>query len=394
MFDLNGFHETVRSISSTSGTVALGTKSLTLNSPNGETYAASITGTGGGRIIKNGTGKFTLSPTTATYDGGVTLNAGTLGVGTSAALGTGTLVINNTVTIGNAATSALTFTNAVTLGGDIAFDDSFLSNPGKITWGSSGANKWTLTGGNRTITVGTSSGGYGVTIDQVIAQDGVERALVKAGNGTLTLTAANFYTGYTEVLGGTLTITKPYLADWAGVMLGSGATLNLNFAPGTIDTIVAIFADDAWHTESGTWGAIGSGAQHQTALITGPGMLLVTPFMPPLAGDFNSDGKVDTKDFVLWRKDQAAHGGAGGYGAWRDTFGNSSGAGAGSTVIETSVPEPTAIMLLPFAMIALANVRKRKRAAAMITGGNRDEHFAFSYLLFGKMTRNSFFTGS
>jgi len=140
-------------------------------------------------------------------------------------------VINNTVTIGNAATSALTFTNAVTLGGDIAFDDSFLSNPGKITWGSSGANKWTLTGGNRTITVGTSSGGYGVTIDQVIAQDGVERALVKAGNGTLTLTAANFYTGYTEVLGGTLTITKPYLADWAGVMLGSGATLNLNFAP-------------------------------------------------------------------------------------------------------------------------------------------------------------------
>src|SRR5205814_2979713 len=94
VFDLNGFSETVRSISGTSGTIALGAKSLTLNSPNGETYSASITGTGGGTIIKNGTGKFTLSPATATYDGGVTLNAGALGIGTSAALGSGALVIN------------------------------------------------------------------------------------------------------------------------------------------------------------------------------------------------------------------------------------------------------------------------------------------------------------
>src|SRR6185437_8159163 len=94
VLDLNGFNETVRSVSGASGTIALGTKTLTLNNPNGETYSAAITGIGGGRIVKNGAGKFTLSPTSANFDGGLALNAGSLGVGTTTALGTGTLVVN------------------------------------------------------------------------------------------------------------------------------------------------------------------------------------------------------------------------------------------------------------------------------------------------------------
>ena len=98
-FDLNGFDETIRSVSGASGTIALGTKTLTLNNPNGESYTAAITGTGGGRIIKNGVGKLTLSPSSATYDGGLTLNAGILGIGTNSALGSGTLVVNNSATL-------------------------------------------------------------------------------------------------------------------------------------------------------------------------------------------------------------------------------------------------------------------------------------------------------
>src|SRR5262249_889646 len=38
-FDLNGFDETVKSISGTAGTIALGTKTLTINNPNGETFS-------------------------------------------------------------------------------------------------------------------------------------------------------------------------------------------------------------------------------------------------------------------------------------------------------------------------------------------------------------------
>lgn len=67
-----------------SGTVALGTKNL-LISGNGASnnYAGTITGTGGS-LTKSGTGTLVLSSAN-TFSGGVTLSAGTLGVGNSGA---------------------------------------------------------------------------------------------------------------------------------------------------------------------------------------------------------------------------------------------------------------------------------------------------------------------
>jgi hypothetical protein len=72
---------------------------------------------------------------------------------------------------------------------------------------------------------------------------------------------------------------------------------------------------------------------------------------PP--GDFNSDGKVDSADYVTWRKDPASFGGAGGYDTWQANFGATSGNGSLG-----SVPEPSASMLFGIA-IAILGLRRK-----------------------------------
>jgi fibronectin-binding autotransporter adhesin len=376
VFDLNGFNETVKSISGDSGTIALGSKTLTINNSGGEVYSAAITGAGGGRIVKNGAGKLTLRPTTASYDGGLTLNAGGLGIGTSNALGAGVLRVNNGATLSNAGTTAISPTNAVVLNGDLRFDDSFSTTPGAINWGASDANKWTITGADRTISVDTAAGGYGVTINQPIGEDAPGRGLVKQGNGTLRLTAANTYTGATTVLGGTLSLAQTFLPDWAGVLVGAGATLNLSFPANSPDTVVSLFIDGAWRL-NGTWGAIGSGAEHESAQITGTGRLLLKPWIMPIPGDFNSDGAVDSGDYVVWRK---AYGSStslpndNGLGIpvglahlelWRQRFGNTAAASAADRLGRGAIPEPAAALLFAFGGAALPLLRtSRDRSGA------------------------------
>jgi hypothetical protein len=80
-----------------------------------------------------------------------------------------------------------------------------------------------------------------------------------------------------------------------------------------------------------------------------------------LDGDYNGDGKVDAADYVVWRKNPDAFGGAAGYGTWRANFGNpGSGAAAGQTA---AVPEPTALLLAGVAaVIALAGGLARRTA--------------------------------
>ncbi len=373
-FDLNGFDETVRSVSGASGTIALGTKTLTLNNPANELYSAAITGTGGGQIIKNGGGKLTLAPTSATFDGGLTLNAGTLGVGTNTALGTGTLIVNNSPTLAAPSSTAVSLNNAVTLNGNITINDSFVTNPGSITWTASGTNKWTITGGERLITVHTIAGGYGVTINQPIAEDVPGRGFMKFGNGTLTLTGANTYTGNTSICEGTLSVTNPTFADSAAVLLNSAAKLNLNFAAGVVDTVYAFYVDGVSQF-LGTWGAIGSGADHESALFTGAGRLNVLTGQPPvsntpLAGDFNNDGKVDMGDYVAWQKANGTNHALlndNGLGVpvgqahlqlWRQHFGstNTPGSGLGGGTI----PEPTSLFLAFGAIVVLSTARIKR----------------------------------
>jgi hypothetical protein len=55
---------------------------------------------------------------------------------------------------------------------------------------------------------------------------------------------------------------------------------------------------------------------------------------------------VDAADYVVWRKNPAAHGGdPAGYNTWRTNFGAMSGAGSSSNA-PGAVPEPACFMLL------------------------------------------------
>jgi hypothetical protein len=61
---------------------------------------------------------------------------------------------------------------------------------------------------------------------------------------------------------------------------------------------------------------------------------IVTPGTP---GDFNTDGKVNAADYVLWRKNPTAFLPAD-YNTWRANFGI--GGGSGASVGTSQVPEP------------------------------------------------------
>lgn len=154
--------------------------------------------------------------------------------------------------------------------------------------GSGAAGKVDLGGGQRTIHVGDGA----AATDLQIAVPVVNGSLVKAGPGTLSLTGANAYAGDTAVQTGTLRLGAAALANSGAVAVTTGASLDLDFA-GT-DTIRSLEIDGAPQA-TGTWGAVGSGAEHTAAWITGGGLLNVTNAAAPLPGlgslidDFETD---------------------------------------------------------------------------------------------------------
>jgi hypothetical protein len=76
-----------------------------------------------------------------------------------------------------------------------------------------------------------------------------------------------------------------------------------------------------------------------------------------LAGDYNSDGKVDAGDYVVWRK---TSGSQAAYNTWRANYGNIAGAGLGNTVSPGSVPEPASVAICGLLLAFIAGTRVRK----------------------------------
>jgi hypothetical protein len=78
-----------------------------------------------------------------------------------------------------------------------------------------------------------------------------------------------------------------------------------------------------------------------------------------IPGDFNSDGKVDAADYVVWRKSDNS---PSGYNTWRTNFGRTSGSGA-ALGASAAVPEPSSAILgaLALALIMSPIVRKPVR---------------------------------
>jgi hypothetical protein len=94
-----------------------------------------------------------------------------------------------------------------------------------------------------------------------------------------------------------------------------------------------------------------------------------------LPGDYNSDGKVDAADYVVWRKNETANNPlpndnglttqAARFDLWRGNFGNMSGSGSGAgSTNNNSVPEPGSLALLACALgaaLAASNRPRRRR---------------------------------
>jgi autotransporter-associated beta strand protein len=205
-------------------------------------------------------------------------------------------------------------------------------------------------------------------------------SLTKTGVGTLSLTAANSYSGDTIVQVGTLSLATASLADTADVYLTSGGQLQLNFGGGP-DGVDSLFINGI-SQRAGIWGAIGSGAQFTSPLITGSGELQVFTFLPAaLVGDYNQDGIVDSADYTAWRNSvgttslpnrAAGNTGAVGqadYDAWRMHFGQTV-FGSGAGVAASVVPEPGCAGLASLLMLSLGLKRARSPVGANL---GRDE---------------------
>ena len=198
----------------------------------GNLTIASNLGIGSGGVIYAGSGIMTLSGSN-TFTGGVTINSGTVQVGSAGAL-------NATPGSENAVTFGAGSAGALSLNGNSVAISALNSNAtvGSPVVQNANASAATLTIGNSVNLSGSFAG---------VIQNGAGGALslIKLGNGTLTLTGSNTYTGTTYVSQGTLTINgaSGSLAATSGVTV-SGATLNLgdttNGAAGSINSAAAL----------------------------------------------------------------------------------------------------------------------------------------------------------
>jgi autotransporter-associated beta strand protein len=112
--------------------------------------------------------------------------------------------------------------------------------------------------------------GYNMTITQALLTDPVSTGggLTKLGNGTLTLSGLNTYTGDTKVDAGTLSLAQDYLADNSAVWIANGAYLDLSH--GLVDTVGALYLDGVAQGP-GTYNA------GNCSYITGTGSLHIVP---------------------------------------------------------------------------------------------------------------------
>ncbi len=171
----------------TGATVTNNTYTLTVDGAHDTTISAAI-GNGSGGITKVGSGLLTLSGTN-TFTGGVSINAGTVSVGSDSNLGDSS--------------------------GALAFGGGTL----RTTAGITAARSVSLAAAGGTI----DSNGFNSTFSGVISGSG---GLTKTGAGTLTLSGTNTFTGGVTINTGTVAVgSEANLGNSSGTLTFAGGTL-------------------------------------------------------------------------------------------------------------------------------------------------------------------------
>jgi autotransporter-associated beta strand protein len=222
------------------GVFGLGATELTVGGNNLSTNVTGVIEDGtfgsGGSLVKIGTGTMTLSGIN-TYTGGTTISAGAISVSSDANLGD--------------AAGGLTFN-----GGALQVTGTtFNATARTITWGAGGGT-FDIANAANTFTVSqTLNGGQ----------------LTKSGAGTLTLAAANTFTGGVTMNAGTLNLGA--MTQTTGTLTLSGGTIANGTLTGTAfntqsGTISAVLAGSGALTQSGTGITILSGTNTYTGATT------------------------------------------------------------------------------------------------------------------------------
>lgn len=214
--------------------VGLGTsiRTITNNQSSGSLIlSGTISGGSGGGLAFSGNGVNTLSGPN-TYNGGLSLNAGTLNLNHLTALGTGTFTLNGG-TIDNTSGAAIgpfTNNNPQTWNSNLAFTGG-AGTTHDLNFGTGAISLGTTAGTTRSIT--TSAGT--LTFGGVISNGTTANSLTKAGAGTLLLSGANTYTGATTISDGILSIATISNGGVAGTLgQSTNAATNLVFDGGTL----------------------------------------------------------------------------------------------------------------------------------------------------------------
>ena len=198
-----------------SGTIATGNGYKRFSVFNKTTFSGLVTDNGSpsGPVAKDGSGTLILTANNTTTKP-FRVDAGTLALGSTTAIGSGALTINGGGLDSTVANLVNANNNAQTWAGSFYFVGSENLNlgTGSVTMSADTA----VTVSNNTLTVGGAITGAG-------------RSLTKSGNGTLVLSGANAYSN-TVVTAGTLSIAQATLATNATINVATNAVLQLNFS--------------------------------------------------------------------------------------------------------------------------------------------------------------------
>jgi fibronectin-binding autotransporter adhesin len=166
-----------------------------------------------GSIIKTGAGPLTLSGANL-YTGGTTVSNGTLALGSTAAIGTGALTLSG----GNLDSSVASLVNANNNAQNWNADFTFVGTQNLDL----GAGAVAMNA-SRQVTVIANT----LTVGGLIS--GSTFGLTKLGNGTLTLNAAETYTGNTTISAGTLALgASGALASTPAITIAGGSTFDVS----------------------------------------------------------------------------------------------------------------------------------------------------------------------